>query len=65
MTPWAFRQATNLVRVADADPPAAALAAARELEEVDDVLELEPQAARTIAVTTTVPASIASRNVRK
>jgi hypothetical protein len=54
-----------LVRVADADPLAAALAAARELEEVDDVLELEPQAARTIAVTTTVPASIASRNVRK
>ena len=53
------------MRVADVDPLAAALAAPPELEEVDDVLELDPQAARTIAVTTTVPASIASRNVRK
>jgi hypothetical protein len=65
VTPWAFRQATNFDWVADVDPPAAELAALPELAELDDVLELEPQATRTSAVTTTVPASIARRTVRK
>jgi hypothetical protein len=63
--PWALRQATNLEREAEDCPPAAA--PAEELVEPAplEVVELEPQAASTSAVAKTVPASIASRTVRK
>jgi hypothetical protein len=54
-----------LERAADPDPPAAAFEPLAALAEVEVVLELEPHAARTTAVTTTVPVSIASRTVRR
>ena len=66
MTPWDFRQATSLERAADDGLPAAALAEELpELAPLEEVLELEPQAASTIAVMRTVPASIANRTVRR
>jgi hypothetical protein len=65
VTPWALRQATSLVRAADVGPGAARADPLLELDELEDVLELEPQAASRSAVTSTVPASAANRDVRE
>jgi hypothetical protein len=73
VTPWAFRQAAILVRLApdpDAEPEEVAEAAepldpADPAELVELVLALEPQAARHSATSPAVSVSAGSRRTRK
>ena len=66
VTPWDFRQATSLERAADDGPPAAALAEELpELAPVEEVLELEPQAARMSAAIFFFQAEDGIRDVRE